>query len=42
MMQITYAFAGFCEVSRDGAAVVLECDPDAIQPCPSYVDLRVS
>lgn len=37
MMQITYGFAGFTEVSRDGDVVVLECDPANTQPQPSYV-----
>ncbi|GAA2696445.1 HAD-IIIC family phosphatase [Nonomuraea recticatena] len=42
MMQITYAFAGFREVSRDGAHVVLEADLSAVQPPPSYVKLDIA
>ncbi|MFI6298525.1 HAD-IIIC family phosphatase [Nonomuraea sp. NPDC050790] len=41
MMQVTYAFAGFREVSRDGAHVVLEADLSAVQPPPSYVQLEI-
>lgn len=42
MMQITYAFSGFREVSRDGANVVLAADLDTIQAPPAYVTLEVS
>ncbi|MEU4550104.1 HAD-IIIC family phosphatase [Nonomuraea dietziae] len=42
MMQITYAFAGFRELSRDGAHVVLEADLSAVQPPPSYVKLDIA
>ena len=41
MMQVTYAFAGFTEVSRDGAAVVLESDLRSIQAQPDYVRVTV-
>ena len=41
MMQITYAFAGFREVSRDGSLVVLGADLDALQPPPPYVDIEI-
>lgn len=41
MMQVTYAFAGFREVSRDGAQVVLEADLGAVQPPPPYVQLEI-
>jgi FkbH-like protein len=41
MMQITYAFSGFGEVSRDGSRVVLAADLDAIQDAPGYVTLEV-
>lgn len=41
MMQVTYAFAGFGEVSRDGAAVVLEADLTTVQPPPPYVRLDI-
>jgi FkbH-like protein len=41
MMQITYAFSGFREVSRDGKHVVLAADLDQIQPPPGYVVMEV-
>ena len=41
MMQITYAFSGFREVSRDGAQLVLAADLDAAQAPPGYVTLAV-
>jgi hypothetical protein len=41
MMQITYAFSGFREVSRDGAAVVLAADLSVLQDPPGYVTLEV-
>lgn len=41
MMQVTYAFAGFREVSRNGAHVVLEADLTAVQPPPAYVELEI-
>lgn len=41
MMQVTYAFAGFRETRRDGDHTVLECDFDALQPPPDYLELRV-
>ncbi|MFI9552544.1 HAD-IIIC family phosphatase [Nonomuraea endophytica] len=41
MMQVTYAFAGFREVSRDGSHVVLEADLSVVQPPPSYVQLEI-
>jgi FkbH-like protein len=41
MMRITYAFAGFREVARDGARVVLEHSGEGIQPPPGYVDVVV-
>lgn len=37
MMQITYAFAGFEEVSRDGDSVVLEHSLSDIREDPAYV-----
>ncbi|WP_303247008.1 hypothetical protein [Amycolatopsis sp. Hca4] len=40
-MQITYAFSGFREVSRDGAHVVLAADLSEIQEPPAYVTLEV-
>jgi GNAT superfamily N-acetyltransferase len=39
MMQITYAFAGFTEASRDGAHVVLESDLSNVQAPAPYVRL---
>jgi predicted enzyme involved in methoxymalonyl-ACP biosynthesis len=41
MMQITYAFAGFREISRDGARTVLAADLTASQPPPPYVRLEI-
>lgn len=41
MMQITYAFAGFREIEREGAHVVLEADLAAVQPPPPYVALTI-
>ncbi|WP_061297870.1 HAD-IIIC family phosphatase [Herbidospora cretacea] len=41
MMQITYAFAGFREVGRDGVHVVLEADLSTVQPPPPYVHLEI-
>jgi len=41
MMQITYAFSGFREASRDGKHVVLAADLDQIQPPPGYVVMEV-
>jgi FkbH-like protein len=39
-MLITYRFAGFKEVSRNGDVALMENDYSAIQPPPPYVDLR--
>ena len=41
MMQITYAFSGFREVSREGTHVVLAADLGAVQEPPGYVTLEV-
>ncbi|GAA3836657.1 HAD-IIIC family phosphatase [Sphaerisporangium flaviroseum] len=41
MMQVTYAFAGFREVHRNGAHVVLEADLTEVQPPPPYVRLEI-
>jgi FkbH-like protein len=41
MMQVTYAFAGFEEASRDGNRVVLESDLSRIQPAAPYVTVVV-
>ncbi len=40
-MLITYRFAGFKEVGRAGEIALLENDYSALQPVPSYVDLRL-
>jgi FkbH-like protein len=42
MMQITYAFAGFREVSREGGHVVLAADLEAVQPLPGYARVEVT
>jgi FkbH-like protein len=41
MMQITYAFAGFREVAREGDRVTLENDLSEIQGFPDYVNVVV-
>ena len=41
MMQITYAFAGFTEVSREGNRVVLEAGLEQLQPPPDYVHIDI-
>lgn len=41
MMQITYAFAGFTEVSREGKHVVLAADLGRLQPPAPYVTLEI-
>jgi FkbH-like protein len=40
-MLITYRFAGFREVGKEGEVSIMENDYSAIQPPPPYVDLRV-
>jgi FkbH-like protein len=40
-MLITYRFAGFKEIAREGEVAIMENDYSAIQPPPPYVDLRV-
>jgi FkbH-like protein len=40
-MLITYKFAGFKEIGRNGDVILFENDYSAIQPPPPYVDLRV-
>lgn len=42
MMQITYAFSGFREVSRNGSQVVLAADLSNLQQAPGYVRLEVT
>ncbi|MFG2652941.1 HAD-IIIC family phosphatase [Streptomyces sp. NPDC048436] len=41
MMQITYAFAGFAEVGRDGDALLLESDLQRIQDPADYIRITV-
>ena len=41
MMQITYAFAGFTEVGRDGTRLVLAADMGALQPPPAHVRVEI-
>jgi len=41
MMMITYKFAGFKQVAREGDLVVLEHDLERIQPHPAYVDVEI-
>jgi FkbH-like protein len=41
MMLVTYKFAGFREVGRNGDVILFENDYSAIQPAPPYVDLRL-
>lgn len=40
-MLITYKFAGFKEIGREGETAVLENDLSLIQPFPGYVDVRI-
>ena len=40
-MLITYRFAGFKEVEKQGEVSIMENDYSVIQPPPPYVDLRV-
>jgi FkbH-like protein len=40
-MKITYRFAGFKEIAREGEVALLENDFSALQPPPPYVDLRI-
>ncbi len=42
MMQVTYAFAGFREISRDGADLVLQRDPLPVDALPDGVTLITS
>ncbi|MBW8805756.1 MAG: HAD-IIIC family phosphatase [Catenulisporales bacterium] len=41
MMQITYAFAGFSEISREGSLAVLKADMARLQPPAPYVKLVI-
>ncbi len=40
-MLITYKFAGFKEIGREGETATLENDLTLIQPFPGYVDVRI-
>ena len=40
-MLITYKFAGFKEIGREGETAILENDLTLIQPFPGYVDVRI-
>jgi FkbH-like protein len=42
VMYVTYAFAGFTEVERDGTHLVLESDLTQIQPPPPYLTLELT
>ena len=41
MMLVTYKFAGFKEIDRNGDVALLENDLSMIQPLPPYVEVRV-
>ncbi|WP_340683021.1 HAD-IIIC family phosphatase [Amycolatopsis coloradensis] len=41
VMYVTYAFAGFTEISRDGDRLVLESDLSTIQPPPPYLTMEL-
>ncbi|MFC3450203.1 HAD-IIIC family phosphatase [Amycolatopsis speibonae] len=41
VMYVTYAFAGFSEISRDGDRLVLESDLSTIQPPPPYLTMEL-
>lgn len=41
LMQVTYAFAGFRELNRDGTRVLLTADLANLQPPPAYVRLEI-
>jgi len=41
MMEITYLFAGFCEVEQIGDLAILEHGLTDIQPYPEYVEVRI-
>ena len=40
-MLITYKFAGFKEVERNGELLLFENDYSVLQDPPAYVDLRI-
>lgn len=41
MMLVTYKFAGFKEVDRQGELVIFENDLSQVQPFPEYVEVRL-
>ena len=41
IMYVTYRFAGFGEVARDGDRALLETDLDQLQPVPDYLTLEL-
>lgn len=41
VMYVTYMFAGFTEISRDGDRLVLESDLSQIQRTPTYLEVNV-
>ena len=41
VMYVTYAFAGFSEIARDGNRLVLESGLEQIQPPPTYLEVNV-
>jgi GNAT superfamily N-acetyltransferase len=41
MMQVTYAFAGFQEIDRNGDHIVLRADLAGLQDPPAYVAIEV-
>jgi FkbH-like protein len=42
LMYVTYKFAGFREIERNGDLVLLENDLSSIQPCPPYVRVHTA
>jgi hypothetical protein len=40
MMYVTYKFAGFREIGREGEITVLENDLSQVQPFPDYVKVE--
>jgi hypothetical protein len=40
IMYVTYKFAGFRELTRNGDLVIFENDLTRFQPCPGYVKVR--
>lgn len=41
MMEVTYRFGGFREVSREGELVLFEHDLETVQPFPEYVEVKL-